>query len=153
MGSSHYYVYLGPYVECTFKPMTRTVQQMRCPKEGCTKRGFASNAKFCDTCGSEIASVPVEVPTHPDAEEITKEALSSMNMGTEEGTWLVPNVHRKGQPERPNHLDDEVHLDLRNVSMAVEMKWFEEAFAKELAALRPHYASVEIKWGLHQYYL
>jgi hypothetical protein len=34
-----------------------------------------------------------------------------------------------------------------------EIAWFENSFAKELKKLKAAYATVTVKWGLHQYFM
>lgn len=156
-----WHVYLGPYVECTYKPTTRTEHVLGCPNPKCVKSPKNPNAKgpyprgkFCEDCASPIQMIAVQVATCPDHAELTKEALCDMNGGTEELIWLIPNVHRKGAPPRSRSgSDEETHQDLRGVDAEAEIHWFEKAFAEELAILKEHYAKAEIKWGLHQFYL
>lgn len=155
--SSHLHVYLGAYAECTYKDTKRTAHVTGCTNTKCKKHpkdwGSDQRGKFCEECASPIGKVAVQVDEHPDDAELTKEALTNANMGDDERTWLIPNITRAGEPRPDLRGDDEVHLDLRGTNPEAEIAWFEKAFAKELAALRPHYAKVEIKWGLHQYFM
>ena len=155
--SSHLHVYLGAYVECTYQDTKRTAHVQGCTNSKCKRHpktwGSDVRGKFCEECASPIGKVAVQVAEHPDDAEITKEALSNANMGDDERTWLIPNVHRPGEPRKGRREDREEHVDLRDVDPKAEMAWFEKAFAKELDALRPHYKSVEVKWGLHQFFM
>lgn len=155
--ASRLHTYLGAYVECTYKPTKRTTEVKGCTNPQCKRypkdwQGD-TGGKFCPECASPIGKVSVQVDEHPDDAEITKEALTNANMGDDKRTWLIPNVYRPGAPRKGLREDAETHLDLRDLDIPAEIAWFEKAFAKELAALRPHYAAVEVKWGLHQFFM
>ncbi len=158
--SSHKHLYLGPYVECTYKKATRIDHVYGCTLVECkkhpTKRGPDAEGKFCSTCGSVNAKIPIEVPDRTDRYEVVGDELFTINSEETENRnilWLAPNVRRKGDP-RPDLDDDgEIHLDLLSAKPEAEMAWFKDAFAKELKKLQAAYATVTVKWGLHQYFM
>lgn len=153
------HLYVGPYVECTYRDEKRTILIFGCTNATCKEhpknvRKYATGA-FCSTCGSPNGQIPIEVPVWPDAAEITNEALSVMNGAAgQPSLFLRPNVSRPGEP-RPNlRLDDELHLSLEAplVDPEREMAWFKDVFARELRDLEKAYAVVTVKWGVHQYF-
>jgi hypothetical protein len=157
--SSHKCLYLGPYVECLYQPATREDFVWGCTVPECSKHPTkiqpAAAGKFCATCGASNGKVPITVPAYPDHSEITGEQLHEIHSEDyyRKVLWLVPNVRRQGDP-RPDWDDDvEIHLDLQHADPEWEMKWFKRAFAKELEALEEHYATITVKWGLHQYWM
>jgi hypothetical protein len=111
-------IYLGPYVECTFKSTTRTEYVYGCTLPECKKhpkkRCPDAEGKFCSTCGTANGKIPIEVEDHPDDAEITDENLFEIKSERNSHLlWLAPNVSRKGDP-RPEYDDEgEIHLDLR----------------------------------------
>lgn len=85
-----------------------------------------------------------------DVMDLTAEALTEAEVNRT-GVYVIPNVKRKGAPPR---MDDEeaFAVDLRARYAASECAWFERAFAPELAKVRGAFASVEVKWGLLQWF-
>jgi hypothetical protein len=153
-------LYLGPYVECTYKPSTRVEHVRGCTNKECKKhprkRGPDAEGNFCSTCASPNGPIPFEVKDRPDHVEVTDEKLFKINSDDDENDkylWLAPNVIREGAP-RPDVDDDrEIHLDLAAAKPEDEIAWFKDAFAKELWKLEAAYATVTVKWGLHQYFM
>ncbi len=156
--SRHKHLYLGPYVECTYKKATRTAYVFGCTNTKCKKhpkeRGPDAGGKFCSECASPNGKIPFQVNDRPDAAEITDENLFEIESEeSDEVLWLAPNVRREGDP-RPKFDDDlEIHLDLQRSNPDSEIAWLKKAFAKELQALKAEYATVMVKWGLHQYFM
>jgi hypothetical protein len=156
--SMHKHLYLGPYVECTYKDATRTAYVFGCTNKKCKKHpkqnGPDAEGKFCSACASPNGAIPFEVNDRPDVAEIVDENL--FEIPSEENDkilWLAPNVRRIGDP-RPKFDDDgEIHLDLQKANPEAETIWFKDAFAKELRALEKEYETVTVKWGLHQYFM
>lgn len=150
------HLYLGPYIECTYKPATRVTHVTGCLNAACEshpkKVGPNARGKFCSTCGAENGQIPISIPDLPDRFDVVGDALFDMNPRTTI-LWLAPNVVRKGDP-RPK-LDDsgEFALDLQGVDREAEIAWLEKAFAPEIKKLRAAYATVTLKWGLHQYFM
>lgn len=151
------YIYLGPYLECTWKPKTKTVTRKGCSNAQCSQYR-KGNGAFCSTCGSKITSYKVDEPADvPSVHDILEkrglhwDALVEMMWESDDETvrYLGPNDQGIGI-----HIDtdDTEHLDLREQDRAGEMKQFEVRYAKEIEALKKVYESVEVKWGLHQYF-
>ncbi|HZL94963.1 MAG TPA: hypothetical protein VFB99_15015 [Vicinamibacterales bacterium] len=150
-------LYLGPYVECTYRAAIRTVTVHGCTSPSCKRHPKRlqpdKTGEFCSACGSRNGPVPIGVDDRPDRYDIVGDELFTIATDRGDILWLAPNVRRKGDP-RPQFDDDgEIHLDLRSIDQAAEMAWFEKAFAPELAKLRVAYATVEIKWGMHQFFM
>jgi hypothetical protein len=152
------HIYLGPYIECTYKPATRTTYVNGCTNVSCerhTKRPPAyMSTRFCPACGAPIGKIPVEVPDRPDCYDVVGDELLNMSSRTDV-LRLAPNVHRSGDPRPSWQLDgdEEFCLDLQQVNPRAEMVWLERAFAPEISKLREAYATVEIKWGVCQYFM
>jgi hypothetical protein len=85
-----------------------------------------------------------------DVMDLTSEALCEAEVNMP-GVFAIPNVRRKGAPARLEE-DNAIAVDLRSRDMAAECAWFERAFAPELAKLHAAFASVEVKWGLLQWF-
>lgn len=154
---AHKHLYLGPYVECTYKPATRTENVRGCTNSKCkrhpTKRGPDLRGKFCEECASPIADVAITVKDRPDRYDIVGDELFEINTTARDVLYLAPNVRRKGDPRPDFDDDDAFHLNLVEVEPEQEMAWFMDAFAKELRKLEAAYATVVVKWGLHQYFM
>ncbi len=158
--SVHKCLYLGPYVECTYKPATRVRDVWGCTLPECKRHPKKiqpdAEGKFCSTCGMANGKIPIQVNDRPDRYDVVGDELfqiESSDPANKDVLWLAPNVRRKGDP-RPKWDDDgEIHLDLVNANPQQEMDWFEKAFAKELEKLRKVYATVTVCWGLHQYFM
>ncbi len=159
----HTYIYLGPYVECTHRKMTRTVTMRACTKKECAahpnKLGKSITGNFCPVCGLQLGDVKFEVPEFISPYDVVDDELAPLSSDDGEGEGgrtfcLCPNDRREGDPaDRRGRMTDneEFALDLRTVDMKAEMDWLSKAFAPELVKLRENYAKVEVKWGLHQY--
>jgi hypothetical protein len=156
------YLYLGPYFECTCKPVKRTDHVKGCTNKKCKnypkepEPDDPEMGKFCSACGSPYGKVPIEVEERTHPYDVVEDELFEINCSEPEDPnllWLVPNVQRKGAP-RPDFDDEgEVHLDLQQLDPSAEIRWLETAFAKELVKLKKAYAKVTVKWGLHQYFM
>ena len=175
MGESKF-LYLGPYAECTQgDPQTGTREVRGCTNPKCKKhpkdRDYTRDededdskngdgtqqGQFCPACGSKVDDVVITETFYPDRYELVGDALFEVQSDGERGgdvLLLAPNERRKGDPQ-PKGLNEgeSLHLDLSRVDRAAEMAWFEQAFAKELAIVRKSYATVTIKWGLHQFFM
>lgn len=155
---AHKHVYLGAYVECTFKKATRVIQVYGCSNGNCPrhpkKEQPAADGKFCTTCAKPNAKVPVIVPDRPSSYDVVGDALFDIYSSDPDVVYLGPNQPRPGAPEHYGfESGDEVHVDFTEMKPIAERKWFEQAFAKELELLRGAYATVTVKWGLHQYFM
>ena|SRR6185312_5349388 len=86
----------------------------------------------------------------PDVMDLTGEALCEVEV-RHPCALAIANVRRPGEPG--DVMDDASFAeDLRGRDMAAEVAWFESAFAPELAKIREAFASVEVKWGLLQWF-
>ena len=152
------HLYLGPYVECTYKKATRTDHVVGCSAAECKKHpkkvGPNAEGQFCSACGAPNTKIPIEVADRTDRYEVVGDELFDLHSEKHQDVlWLAPNVRRKGDP-RPKFDDSgELHLDLQGNDRVAEMDWLEKAFAPELKKLREAYATVTLKWGLHQYFM
>lgn len=144
--------YLGPYAECVARVEHRTEGRAGCVNRACTAHHVPAVHAFCPTCGKPIKAFSVEVKARaPDVMDITGEALHDFAAPPGQVFFCMPNVRREGKPEDVD-FDTLTAVDLRARHMGAEEVWFARAFAPELAKLREAFASVEIKWGLLQWY-
>lgn len=153
MGTSRN-VYLGPYVECKQRPATKQEDRQGCSNERCANHArknefgseMARGAKFCATCGTAFAKVSVTVKVYADPYDVVGDELSAHE--TDGGVIiLVDNGGRK--PPRVLHLDFDHAEDLSRVDPGSEVRWFERAYALEIAKLRDAFDGVTVKWGVH----
>jgi hypothetical protein len=157
--SMHAHIYLGPYVECTYKPETRVENVLGCTNKACSKHpkkiGPSASGSFCSTCGSPNAKIPITVKARTSHYDVVKDELFEINSEekkNENVLWLAPNSRRMGDP-RPDFGEGEIHVDLVNAEPEQEMSWFMTAYAKELRKLEAAYATVTVCWGLHRYFM
>jgi hypothetical protein len=155
--SSHPHIYFGPYVECTYKPATRTEKIRGCTNKECSKHPKKVcpdvAGAFCAACGSPNDKIPITVKAYTSHYDVVKDELFEINSEDKKNRdvlWLAPNSRRPGDP-RPDFGEGEIHLDLVNAEPEQEMAWFMTAYAKELRKLEAAYATVTVKWGLHRY--
>lgn len=151
-------LYVGPYFECTQRAAKTKVSVHGCTNKECQayprQEGRDSSAKFCPVCGTRIGTVIVEVDYLADAYEVIGDEMHNLcYCSSNRKVLLAPNVKRKGDPRWELDDDGEVHLDLSKVKHEDEMRWLEKAFAPELKKLRAAFAKVEVKWGVHQYFM
>lgn len=72
--------------------------------------------------------------------------------GDESSVLLAPNVSRGNDP-RPDFDDESAFgLELSGNAPMIEMEWLKQMFAPEIKKLVEVCESVEIKYGLHQFY-
>jgi hypothetical protein len=150
-------VYIGPYAECVYKQEKTTEERTGCVNAKCKAHREESADAFCSKCGKATSTFTVEVDEEPaDVADLTDETLSAADSGAYQDsidrTYVIPNMRRKGAPKLEDVEDLDGAIDLRTRDMAAECAWYEQAFAKELGALRPAFASVEVKWGLLQWF-
>jgi len=155
MGVDHR-LYLGPYIECTYKDAVRTVRVFGCPVSTCIqhpKRVMpGASGKYCAECGALNEQVRVQVPDRPDPYEVVGDELFNMSTSSEDPVWLGPNRALAGSHEvSADAENEEVHMDMQHVDPRAEIALMERAYASELEKLRAAYATVEVKWGLHLY--
>jgi hypothetical protein len=158
------HLYLGPYLECKDNPkiITKTVSHKGCLDETCReyRQGRSRTSKFCSTCGAKLGTFETK-ETEPAERTDPYEVLENAGL---DGDALT-DMRNDSDPEWENYLGvnnvshgfwlddcDGVHQDRRNLDIKGEMAWFEETYAKEIAALKQVYQIVEVKWGLHQYF-
>lgn len=153
------YLYLGPYLECRWSPKTKEVSRKGCPKRECKLyKETTGRGEFCPACGTKVASYKVTVPKEMpgsfellEAHGLNGDALAVMTWDSDEENvcYLGPNTSHLGREISDYAV---VHLDLRGLDREAEMEEFEDRYAKEIKALKTVYATVEVKWGLHQYF-
>ena len=150
-------LFLGPYAQCTYVPKRRDVSITSCTNTKCANHGEHAIVKFCPLCGTKSGLVKVEEDVVPDPLSITSEDALESLQGEELHSDEEPEpVHFLG-PNQPGPRDfylgeEAVHDDFTDLDRAAEMAWFEKKYARELNKLRKVYASVEIRWGAHQYF-
>jgi hypothetical protein len=85
--------------------------------------------------------------------EFLDEAMFTIQHEDGDGVvFLAPNVSRGNDP-RPDFDDDGAFcLELSGNAPLIEMEWFKQYFAPEIEKLAKVCESVEIKYGIHQYY-
>lgn len=156
-------LYLGPYAEWQV-PLVE-VREDRCRKLAACPN-VASG--FCPACGIDVKGrfVSSRHPERsPECDTLTRGNLHGTgSMGSryeeieEDGKLIaafrhVPNV-RRGTP-RDFDLEDqgELAVDLRTLDAAAEVAWFNDAFARELAALAEAFGKGPmLRWGLLRWY-
>lgn len=156
-------VYLGPYVECTYREATKEVDVCGCTSPTCSQYAnrsqwsrLSAQVKFCSCCGSTIGLSKKTIPDKPSRFDVVQDELRSLNeYEVTEQVLLAPNIINSGLP-RPFNLEDvesSVHLDMATLTTsAQEIVWFHDRYADALKKLRAAYATVEVKWGLHVTY-
>ncbi len=121
-------LYLGPYVECTYKPGKRVDKVWGCTLKECKKHpkkapAPAAEGKFCSTCGSANGHIPIEVEARIYYQDVlgreNEDALFDLNGegGERDVLYLAPNEARKGDPRKFDPDEETFHYDLRIVSM------------------------------------
>ena len=154
----HTYVYLGPYIQGTYRKTESERTDQGCTNPDCKRSPLKGGHRrtddvFCSTCGKLIGPVLVKFQSRNSPFHVIGESLAEIDTDEPGIFYLMPNVTRPGQPRRTLHLDhtDEVHLNLQSVDMQAEVNWLITAFADEMQALVKAYDIVTVKWGLHQY--
>jgi hypothetical protein len=151
-------LYLGAYAECTHKPKMRTELLYGCTNTSCLKHplenGQKAVGKFCSACGQLNDDVAIKVQDRVSYYDVVGDNLFDLARSDRTGfLWLAPNRRREGYPRPDVNDEEEIHLDLRGVDPEAEMTWFKGAFADELKKLEEAYATVTVKWGLHQFFM
>jgi len=151
---SHRYLYLGPYVECTYRKETREVVITSCTNTKCAEhtQQRSRGEKFCAKCGSPIGPTKKQEPYFASIYDVfgDREQLASLGYDpTRRHLWLGSNI----RGTRNFHPEDECQIDMAKIDQAGEMSWFKDEFAEDLKLLRGAYDNVTIKWGLISYYM
>jgi hypothetical protein len=156
-------LYLGPYVECTYRKTTRTVYRVGCTNSQCGQypRSQGPDAKynFCRFCASPVGDVPIRVEDRPSPYDIVDDELTPLcgeGSNEKDRLYLGINGPRPGNPRREEEKineREEFHLSIEDVSPLTEMAWFSTAYAEEIEKLEEVYDHVTVKWGLHQYFM
>lgn len=152
------YVYLGPYAEVTPRSKTREVETVGCTKPGCIgfdkRHPFSPPGKFCPECASPIGK-------HKRTETYRQSAYD-MLAGDENITELLCDekdgklrlgVNVRGPRKFNYDSDGSFVVDMANLDMAAEIRWFETEFAEDIGKLRSACDDVAVKWGLILYYM
>ena len=154
---SHLHVYLGPYVEGTYRDETQEVDVTGCTNDKCSEyvkrdRWSQPVGKFCPTCANPIGKSKKVEALHRSPYDVLegREALTPLGHDSQYlFVWLGANI--KGP--RDFHPNDEGVWDLTSLNHAAEMMWFEQRFAEDLAKLQAAYDNVTVRWGLRMYYM
>lgn len=157
--------YFGPYVECVYEPVpvVDTVYQCSQDAKHSVGQGLCSNDKFCRSCGAGVKAKHVKtdrVSNNIDwktlREEIDERLYEASSMGGQFGApntdyWLS-NIRNDGLT-RTNRLGkhEEDAQEIGSELISTEIATMEKIFAKEIEALRKHYKSVRVAWGILSY--
>jgi hypothetical protein len=152
--------YFGPYVECVYEPVPVIDTAYRCAQDA--KHTVSSGDKFCRSCGAGVKATHVKtdrVKSNINWDALNKEVndrlyeASSMcgNFGEPNTDYWLSNV-RDGITRHTNlgkYEEDaqEITPELIRAEIAV----MEKFFAKEIEALRKHYKSARVTWGVLSY--
>jgi len=146
-------LYLGPYLKCSYHTETKTVERRGCPK--CKEPKYHSS-KFCPDCGTELGTYEEEVKAasadYYDMDDLIDVFNTQGEYANHDGfEILMPNMYRDA-PRSFSISEDFSHLNLKDVDVDVEMKWLETAFEEEIGLLYERYDSVEVCWGVVQWW-
>jgi hypothetical protein len=146
-------VYVGPYLTCTQRKQTEDVKVNRCSNAKCKKHRKPiddTTIKFCATCGSKIKPFAEKQPACINYHEVlTDDELSPVTNSPNDTFFLIPNE----QGPREFGVDLDEPQDLTGVNIAEEMGWFARRYQTEIIKLAKVYDNVDVKWGVHYYYL
>ena len=117
-------LHIGPYVRCTYKDATRKENMRGCTNTSCKQHPTKSGPNATGKFCSACGGPNGDV---------------AIELPARPDPWDVNG-------------DRVIHLDFEGIDPDAEMAWFAQAFAKELDALRKVYETVEVRWGLHQYF-
>lgn len=99
------HIYLGPYVECHQKKGKRTEHVFGCTLKECKKHPKReqpdATGKFCSTCGSANAKIPIQVAAHISPYDVIEDEMSQLTGEGEPDYNLVclgPNKEWRASP-------------------------------------------------------
>ncbi len=149
-------VYLGPYVECTYRAEPQEIEVTGCTNSKCPEHAKAStwgrpSGKFCAQCASPISKFKRTERRHRTTYDVLGESeeLTPLTFEDEKTVCLGPNVD---SPRKSMHPDEDGDIvDLTTVDREAEIRWFRERFAKDIEKLAGAYDNLQFRWGLHLY--
>lgn len=148
-------VYLGPYVECTYREEAREVEVTGCTNGKCPEHAKASawskpSGKFCSACASAIGKFKRTEHRHRSTYDVLgeREELTPITFDDEKTVCLGPNI--KGPRNFHPEADGDI-VDLTTVDREAEIRWFRERFAGDIEKLSAAYDNLQFRWGLHLY--
>lgn len=139
---------IGPYARCVDRPRTRAVAERGCPTHGAK---YDRPGPHCQICGAPFVEISREVPCVVDPYDLIGDELSGHRDIAY--LYLFPNGGRKGAPGYGEDVRSEFHVDSADLTIAADIAWFEREYADELVKLRAAYDDVEVRWGVHQWFL
>lgn len=156
---SRLHIYLGPYVQCSYRDESKEIDVWGCTNTSCPEykkrerwEPSPGRGKFCSSCASPIGKSKKVEKVHPTPYDVLGEREMLTPLGhdsTDKTVWLGANI--KGPREFCP--DDECVWDLTTLDREVEMRWLSETFAEDITRLRTAYDNVTVKWGLRMYYM
>jgi hypothetical protein len=154
---SHLHIYLGPYVEGSYRDESKEVDVTGCTNSKCpeyAKRGgwARPSGKFCSTCASPIGTSKKIEKVHPSPYDVMGERDELTPMGhdsTYKSIWLGSNINGP----RDFHPKDDCVRDLTTLDREGEMRWLSDTFAEDITRLKTAYDNVTVKWGLLMYHM
>jgi hypothetical protein len=151
-------MHLGPYVECAYKKEKKTVKRIGCVNASCARFHKKNTETFCSVCGQKTEGFAVKVDADkPHIETVTEERLSrACNRSYDsdlDHTFGIPNRWDESPITSDMTIGDEAEsVDVLCRDIDAEVAWFKREYATSLDKCREAYASVEVKWGLLQWY-
>lgn len=162
---SYLTVYLGPYVECTYRNETQEVEVVGCTNSTCPEyakreRGVARAGKYCPSCASPIGASKRLEPHRPSSYDVLGEREEIAPLGWDKDNKFLrfgsnigtSKVNGNLGAPRSFYPKEEGHADLTRINVEAETRWFEDRFTSSLERLRAAYDNVTVKWGLHMFY-
>jgi hypothetical protein len=141
--------YLGAYIVAKHKIIDDENVELVCPNGHNVFRG----QEFCDKCGGKTIEKRTPTKKSLSLYDLMNEELVSYDFEDvmevwgeyEEGIdWLVPNARNFGI--RIEDKEDEIQIS--QVDIASEIVALAETYVDFIEAVKPHYDSVEIHYGI-----
>ena len=150
--SSHFNVYLGPYIVCEWEKVEKKEFRYYCPS--CqTDKEPTLGGRFCPLCGSEYKYVNIPRLIHNTLFNFDEsEMLTSVNEESNSpfGT-LISNMTFSDLANKDG--EDFPHVPITQEMITKSLAEFSEKFIDTIENVRKNTKSVDIRFGLVQYYM
>lgn len=159
MGSS-LHTHVGPYMIVRGKKtILKKLNISTCSNDECyvSQKQKTIISKFCSECGAQVINKDIEQKQEiPAAWDITdkEEFVDELCYISQSEEVFISNKKSPFDREKMDNPNPYQIVDLMNVNMTEEIKWFENRFKKIIDYAEQEFGegSVIIKWGIIQWW-
>lgn len=156
---SEYKVYVGAYLKVDVPEKESIANFNACGNDDCVRKDIIQGGIYCNTCGKEIETRQKIVKDHPYYTEFLPEEFEDSffgwqewQQGSENSQWILMPNKLKDLSKIGFTLSESEDIEVELPNQDVAETQFRETYIKEIGSLLANGCSVELKYGIVQFW-